>query len=249
VTFLLAVSRFAPGACSCSSPGAGCDGLQWRWERRGHPSRTCSSSPSTRRGPITWGPRPAASSHAGADGLAKRGVLFEQCIAAAPITLSSHATILTGLYPYHHGARNNGTHHLPAEVPTLAETLQRAGFETGAVVSAIVLDSRFGLDRGFATYDDDLSSATSKEEFVYRQVDAADTSARAIRWLEGRGDERWFLWVHFFDPHADYAPPARFRELCQGSAYDGEIAYATRSSDGSWSFSARTAGWRKRSSP
>ncbi len=160
------------------------------------------------------------------DGLAKRGVLFEQCIAAAPITLPSHATILTGLYPYHHGARNNGTHHLPAEVPTLAETLQRAGFETGAVVSAIVLDSRFGLDRGFASYDDDLSSAKSKEEFVYRQVDAADTSARAIRWLEGRGEERWFLWVHFFDPHADYAPPERFRELCKGSAYDGEIAYA-----------------------
>jgi arylsulfatase A-like enzyme/Flp pilus assembly protein TadD len=160
------------------------------------------------------------------DGLAKNGVLFEQCIAAAPITLPSHASILTGLYPYHHGARNNGTHHVPAEVPTLAETLQRAGFETGAVVSAVVLDSRFGLDQGFTDYDDDLSSAKSSEEFVYRQVDAADTSARALRWLERRGEKRWFLWVHFFDPHADYSPPERFRELCKGSAYDGEIAYA-----------------------
>ncbi len=160
------------------------------------------------------------------DALAERGVLFDRCIAAAPITLPSHATILTGLQPYHHGARNNGTHHLPPEVVTIAETLADADFATGAVISAVVLDSRFGLDQGFQHYDDDLSSAKSVEEFVYRQVDAQNTASRAIRWLEERGEERWFLWVHFFDPHADYAPPARFLELCDGSAYDGEIAYA-----------------------
>jgi hypothetical protein len=134
------------------------------------------------------------------DGLAKAGVLFEQCIAAAPITLPSHASILTGLYPYHHGARNNGTHHVPAEIPTLAETLQRAGFETGAVVSAVVLDSRFGLDQGFTDYDDDLSSAKSSEEFVQisgRAVTPAAPAGPSTR------DEAPVPLVALLDPHAD----------------------------------------------
>jgi len=160
------------------------------------------------------------------DRLAGEGVLFERCISTAPLTLPSHSSILTGLYPFHHGARNNGTHTLAADVPTLAETLSQAGFATGAVVSSLVLDSRYGLDRGFDQYDDDLSHAKKAPLFMFRETTAEETSRRAVRWLQDRGGERFFLWVHFFDPHANYEPPEPFRTRFKDSPYDGEIAYA-----------------------
>ncbi|MBT4560188.1 MAG: sulfatase-like hydrolase/transferase [Planctomycetes bacterium] len=157
------------------------------------------------------------------DRMAKEGVLFERCLAVAPITLPSHTSILTGLYPYNHGARNNGTHHVPDEIETLAETLSANGFATGATVSALVLDSRYGLDQGFDHYDDNLANATKAPMFMFRETKALDTSKRAVRWLQDRGDERWFMWVHFFDPHANYDPP---EEFAMADPYDGEISYA-----------------------
>lgn len=160
------------------------------------------------------------------DRLAREGVRFERCFTVSPITLPSHASLLTGLYPFHHGVRMNGTHNLPANVPTLAGALAARGFTTGAVVSAMVLDSRHGLDRGFQIYDDDLSQASQKEVLQYRETKAEDTTRRALRWLESVGDERWFLWVHFFDPHTDYAPPEPYAGRHANSPYDGEIAYA-----------------------
>lgn len=159
------------------------------------------------------------------DALARGGVLFEYCIAPAPITLPSHATLLTGLQPYSHGARSNGTHYLPAEVATLAERLSSEGFAAGAVVSAFVLDSRFGLDQGFDRYDDDLSHGKGDAVSGFRETRAADTLRRARLWLEERGDERWFLWVHLFDPHSDYAAPEPWRTEFASSPYDGELAY------------------------
>ncbi len=169
--------------------------------------------------------------HAGAatptlDGLAADGVLFETCVSATPTTLPSHATLLTGLEPFTHGARNNGTHRLPADVETLAERLRARGFATGAVVSAFVLDARFGLDQGFDRYDDDLSGGTGASESGYRETRADDAARRARAWLEQRGDERWFLWLHLFDPHADYAPPEPFATRFAADPYDGEIAWA-----------------------
>lgn len=160
------------------------------------------------------------------DGLASSGVLFENCIAVAPITLPTHASILTGLYPFHHGARNNATHYLPDEVETLAERLAAGGFETGAVVSSVVLDSRYGLDQGFTTYDDDLSHSDVPDGFHLRETLAEDTTRRALRWLDARSGERWFLWVHYFDAHSGYTPPEPFAARFSDSPYDGEIAYA-----------------------
>ena len=160
------------------------------------------------------------------DQLAIEGVLFENCIAVTPITLPSHASILTGLYPFRHGVRNNATHHLPERIPTLAGSLSEAGIETGAVIAAMVLDSRYGLDRGFEHYDDDLSSGAEPSAISFKETDAADTTRRALEWLDKRGREPWFLWVHFFDPHAAYQPPLEFTQRCGGSHYDGEIAYA-----------------------
>ena len=168
----------------------------------------------------------AAASTPHLDRLAAEGVLFEDCAAVAPSTLPSHASILTGLYPVHHGARHNGTHTLPDDVPTLAESLSNAGFDTAAVVSALVLDSRYGLDRGFGRYDDDLVTGERVVVGMLRETDAANTVARALTWLESPRDGRWFLWVHFFDPHSAYQAPPEFAARCPDDAYDAEIAYA-----------------------
>jgi arylsulfatase A-like enzyme/tetratricopeptide (TPR) repeat protein len=159
------------------------------------------------------------------DALAASGVLFERCITPAPITLPSHSTLLTGFQPYTHGARNNGTHKVGGAVRSLAERFKSIDFATGAVISAFVLDSRFGLDAGFDSYDDDLSGGTGSGDFGFAETKADDTTKRALRWLRERGEERWFLWVHYFDPHADYSPPEPYASRCAGAPYDGEIAY------------------------
>lgn len=160
------------------------------------------------------------------DRMADNGVLFKRCMTVAPITLPSHASILSGQYPITHGARNNGTHHVPEDVITIAEQLNDSGFSTGAVVSALVLDSRYGLDQGFDFYDDNLAHAEKAPMFMFRETKASDTSQRAIKFLKERNGERWFLWVHFFDPHANYSPPQFYLDKANGDSYDGEIAYA-----------------------
>src|SRR5262245_6233424 len=160
------------------------------------------------------------------DALAAEGVRFATAISPAPITLPSHTTLLTGRDPPQHGVRHNGLFRLPSDVPTLAERLRSAGFATAAFVSAFVLDSRFGLDRGFERYDDQLGIARSSgapgsvaERRGDRTVDAA------LAWLAGAPD-RFFLWVHLYDPHADYLPPSPWSERFAGRPYDGEIAFA-----------------------
>ncbi len=98
------------------------------------------------------------------DALAARGVVFDQAYTPAPMTLPAHATLLTGLLPPQHGARVNGEHRLAEDVPTLAESLQGAGYRTGAVVSAPYVEARYGFDRGFDDYDDrTISFATNGE--------------------------------------------------------------------------------------
>lgn len=162
------------------------------------------------------------------DALAARGTWFETATASAPITLPSHATILTGLEPYRHGVRNNGTYVLDGEVTTMAECLAARGYRTHAVISAYVLDSRFGLDQGFAGYDDDLSGVKRDSRFMSRQIVAEDTADKTLAWLEAtEGDDRpFFLWVHFFDPHADYDPPPVFASRFPDDPYQAEVVYA-----------------------
>ena len=140
------------------------------------------------------------------DRLAADGVVFSRALSTAPITHPSHASILTGLYPYHHGARANGAFHLDGRYETLAEVLAARGYATGAVVSAFVLDDRFGLAQGFEFYDDDLSDGPEPLLFMYEERQADRTTDRAIRWLDGVGERPFLLWVHYFDPHAAYRP-------------------------------------------
>ncbi len=157
------------------------------------------------------------------DGLAESGVRFENAYSPVPLTLPAHCTILSGLYPLAHKVRNNGNYSLPGQVATLAEMLGRRGYQTSAFVSSFVLDSRFGLDRGFSVYDDDFASGGAKT--YQSERNAAAVFASFSRWLAGRSPGRFFSWVHFFDPHAPYDPPEPFRTRFAGNLYDGEIAY------------------------
>ncbi|MFH0946878.1 MAG: sulfatase, partial [Planctomycetota bacterium] len=159
------------------------------------------------------------------DGIADDGALFSAATAVAPTTLPAHASILTGLYPAHHGVRANGLFRLEDSHETLAERLRSEGFRTGAVVSAFVLASQFGLSQGFEQYEDDLSDADDPAERHYRARGADRTTDRAINWVRAVAQERFFLWVHYFDPHHDYSPPSPFAEKYAGNLYDGEIAY------------------------
>ncbi len=158
--------------------------------------------------------------------LAAEGIVFERAYATTPVTLPSHASILTGLYPPGHGLRNNAIHTLSNEAVTLAEILRSAGFRTAAVVSTSVLDRRYGLDQGFEVYDDDMASGKPRQLRLNAERRAGDTVNAARGWLDGLAPgSRFLLWVHLFDPHADYAAPEPWGERFRDRPYDGEIAY------------------------
>jgi arylsulfatase A-like enzyme/tetratricopeptide (TPR) repeat protein len=159
------------------------------------------------------------------DGLAREGILFANTTTPSPSTVPAHASILTGLYPRRHGARANGTFRLDDEITTLGERLQARGYRTCAVVSSFVLDSRFGLAQGFDEYHDDLSRGIQHSPHMFRERPAEFTNEVAARWLREHGRDRFFLWVHYFDPHAVYLPPEPFRSRYSDNLYDGEIAY------------------------
>jgi len=149
------------------------------------------------------------------DRLARTGVRFERALAPAPITLPSHATLMTGLDPLSHGVRNNGTFRLAAEHLTLAERLTAQGYATGAVVSAFVLDARFGVDQGFATYDDELHlDSAAPREGMFRERRANKVTDRAREWLTAHErtspGKPFFLWTHYFDAHYPYEAPPQF---------------------------------------
>ena len=160
------------------------------------------------------------------DGLAREGVRFARVYAPAPLTLPSHTSIMTGLYPARHDVRNNG-HELSAKWPTLAAILKARGFATAAFVSSFSVDSRFGLGRGFDVYDDTFDvQAPLKGANAERRAEA--TFARFSRWLDGGASGRFFAWVHYYDPHLPYDPPSPYREQFAARPYDGEIAYMDR---------------------
>jgi choline-sulfatase len=169
------------------------------------------------------------------DGLAREGVRCADAVSAAPITLPSHATILTGLYPPAHGVRDNGSYALGDDAVTLAERLKRAGYRTQAVVSALVLNRRYNLTQGFDGYDDDLWSEDEAKLFMIRSRPGDRTAERAASWLDGWSKEKppgkrppFFLWMHLFDAHQPYRLKGVDRTLSP-SAYDAEISVLDRS--------------------
>lgn len=144
--------------------------------------------------------------------LAARGQRFRQAYATAPQTLPSHTSMLTGLYPAGHGVHENARPLAPSQA-LLAERLKAAGYGTGAFVSSFSLARRFGLARGFDRYDDEFPRGTAERS-------STDTTDRALAWL-GAQRQPVFLWVHYFDPHYPYEPPAGVRA---GDPYRGEVA-------------------------
>jgi arylsulfatase A-like enzyme/Flp pilus assembly protein TadD len=155
------------------------------------------------------------------DGLAAKGTRFAHASSVTPITLPTHASILTGLRPADHGLTVNGVSVSELPVSTLAERLAQQGYATGAFVSSTVLDRRFGLDAGFAHYDDDLVVQGGATLPTERRGDL--TVDRALDW-EGWSDSPYFAWVHLFDPHAPYAAPGG-RSGTDRAAYLDEVRF------------------------
>jgi choline-sulfatase len=172
------------------------------------------------------------------DALAAGGVRFDRAYTPSPVTLPAHTSIMTGLLPPAHGVRGNGAFALGPGLPTLAEALRARGLATAAFVGGFPLARRFGLARGFDDYDDAMGKPPGVSyEFAERRADAVVESAR--RWLAAHPG-RVFAWVHLFDPHAPYDPPAAFRAP---DPYRGEIAAADAA------IGALMAAWSARPEP
>jgi arylsulfatase A-like enzyme/tetratricopeptide (TPR) repeat protein len=165
------------------------------------------------------------------DALAREGVLFANASSAAPLTLPSHASIMTGMYPTHHGVRINGNTALGQDQTTLAEALAAQGYETGAFIAAFVLDGRWGLGQGFAHYDDRFDLSKYKVlDLGGVQRPANQVVDSALEWMQARRGAPFFAWVHLYDPHTPYDPPepyrSRYGPAGLAGLYDGEIAFA-----------------------
>jgi arylsulfatase A-like enzyme/Flp pilus assembly protein TadD len=159
-----------------------------------------------------------------ADRLAAEGVRFETAHAHNVVTLPSHANLLSGRYPLHHGVRDNTGFRFPKERPTLATILREKGWRTGAFVSAFPLDSRFGLDRGFEVYDDRLGGAETSAAFLVPERRAEETVRAAASWIESVRGQRFFAFVHLYEPHFPYEPPPPFASRFASEPYQGEVA-------------------------
>lgn len=159
------------------------------------------------------GPNAAGIETPGFNALVARGRRFTRAYAGVPETLPAHTSMMTGLYPAGHGIHENGR-AVPAEQALLAERLQQSGYRTAAFVSSFVLARRFGLGRGFETYDDVEDPERSSRE----------TTDRAVEYLREPSEKPRLLWVHYFDAHAPYAPPEPFRARYARNPYLGEVA-------------------------
>jgi arylsulfatase A-like enzyme/Flp pilus assembly protein TadD len=161
------------------------------------------------------------------DALARDGVTFANARATVPLTLPSHTTIMTGALPPEHGVRQNGVNRPDTPRPTLARILRDHGFQTGAFVGAYVLDRRFGLADGFDIYDDRIPRHPTASARLESERPADKVISAARDWLAHVDRTKpFFLWVHLYDPHAPYTPPAEYLRKANGHAYDGEVAFA-----------------------
>jgi arylsulfatase A-like enzyme/Flp pilus assembly protein TadD len=161
------------------------------------------------------------------DALARDGILFERAISQVPLTWPSHAAILTGTYPFQNGVQDFTGQPLAPQFRSIAQAFKQRGYATGAVVSAFVLDRSWGLARGFDYYDDAFSAETfTKKDIGLVDRRAAESVTHALQWLQKTPHRPFFLWLHLYDPHNPYDPPAPYGSDYRGHPYDGEIAYA-----------------------
>ncbi|MFT5289695.1 MAG: choline-sulfatase [Planctomycetota bacterium] len=160
------------------------------------------------------------------DSIASEGILFENARTVAPMTLPAHASMLTGLYPPRHTVRMNGAMILPDGADTLADRAKESGYQTAAFVAAVVLGKGFGLEQGFDVYNQATASVGFEERLEVSRT-AEEMVDVTLEWMRDQRDpeQPFFVWLHFFDPHAPYDPPKEFLDQEQGNAYSGEVAY------------------------
>jgi membrane-anchored protein YejM (alkaline phosphatase superfamily) len=189
------------------------------------------------------------------DALARGGVRFSQASSVAPLTQPAHSSIMTGMYPTHHGVRINGNAALGQEQRTIAEALSEKGYKTGAFVGAFVLDGRWGLNQGFQLYDDQFNLEKYKHlDLASVQRPADKVMDAALAWLEGQPSSPFLAWIHFYDAHSPYEPPepflSEYRAEGPAGLYDGEIAFVDQqvgrcvtARPCSWSSATSAMGW------
>ena len=160
------------------------------------------------------------------DRLAKNSSVFEEAYSHVPLTLPSHVSIMTGRLPIAHGVRDNAGFVLNEKEITLAETLKENGYSTGAFVSASVLESRWKINQGFDFYDDHFKTAIAADSLAGEvERKAEETVDISEQWLDDHKGEKFFMWVHLYDPHDPYDPPEPYKSVYGERPYDGEIAY------------------------
>jgi arylsulfatase A-like enzyme/Tfp pilus assembly protein PilF len=164
------------------------------------------------------------------DRLASEGLRLTRAYSAAPLTLPSHASILTATSPPVHGLRANGLFRLGPSLPTLATILKAAGYRTGAFVGSFVLDARFGLNRGFDEYDDRYGEKHPGDPAEGAERRGEDVIKPALAWISRATGTvapgtlaPFFAWVHLYDPHEPYRAPEPYAS--QHAPYDAEVAY------------------------
>lgn len=153
------------------------------------------------------------------DALAQNATVFTQCVSQSTGTLPSHSSIFCSLNPPSHGAVHNLS-ALSPEVPSLVRLFRDNGYRTGAVVSSAVVHSGSGLNQGFQDYNDSLDSTELNRNNAERRADS--TTGAAIEWIWKRNGERFFLWIHYIDPHGAYYPPEQYRQLFVDDKYYSE---------------------------
>jgi choline-sulfatase len=162
------------------------------------------------------------------DRLAQDGIRFAQAFTPSPITNTSHTSILTGLLPSSHGVTDFAVPLSPT-YPTWADLLHQQGYHTAAFIGAVILDSKTlapGLDRGFDYYDNFPQHSQTKSRWGRLERRGMDVVERAETWLSAHPQGPHFVWVHLYDPHDPYEPPAPYSQIYKDRLYDGEIAYA-----------------------
>jgi len=171
------------------------------------------------------------------DSFAQKGVKFEHCIAQTPLTLPSHTSLMTGTFPTFHGVRDNGGYLVPEQLNTLAELFKAKEYDTAAFVSSYVLDSKWGLDQGFDHYFDNFDLSKYKTISLGNvQRPGDEVIEQVIPWLEEHKNNKFFTWVHLYDPHTPYEPPSPYKEQYKGSPYLGEIAYTDSLLEELWQY-------------
>ena len=157
------------------------------------------------------------------DKIAAQGIRFENVLSPIPLTLPAHSSIMTGTIPPRHKVHDNLKYELGTNSVTLAETLKEHGYKTVAITSAFVLDSKFGLAQGFDDYEDQFDEAVNDGERVNERI-AEEVNRHAMDWLDNNGTDRFFMFLHYYDPHFTYAPPEPFASRFKKVPYDQQDA-------------------------